>query len=341
MVLLVPLSAIISLAVDWGHVQLVRSQMQDAADSIALGVMDAYISSGWTAATNAAVTYPSDNTVDPGSGVAPTVVVTGGSWNATTRSFTANVYTGTPAVCVVVSRTKAKGNALRIVWGSLIGINTVDSTVTAVAVLAGGNSGAFMVPSTANPYLAGMPPATTTIWGDNAATAAAYQVVCVPVVPGQWLSFSNFSGTSSILPGIVSSSDAAGNASLPLHHGQNYNSIPNQPGPENGIADAVLPADAVTGTFLGDDAPDQSAPPATVDWTQPAQANQPSYNHLSTKAPFLIGNGTTGSGVVKKFQVPPGATRLFLSVWDGVQQNNNSGSIAGSIQVRQYAKLVK
>lgn len=338
--MLVALTAIVSLGVDWGHILTVRSQMQASADDIALGVMDAYLRGSWNAAYAAAASTPGDNVIDAGSGLVPTVTVTGGSWNPATRVFTPNVYTGTPAVQAVVTCTRANNNAVKLTWGAMIGMRSVDVKVRAIACEAGGEAVPLAIPSKANLYLSGMPSSTVTAWGDDPLDATPYGVTSIPVVPGQWISFSNFSGTSSILPGVVSYADANGLSNLPLHHGQNYNSSPNNPGPEYGIADAVIPASAVTGLFLTDSAPDTSAAPATVDWTQPALAAQTSFADIGVKQPFMIGDGLSSGGQAQRFRVPPGATRLFLSVWDGVQQNNNGGSVSGTIQRRKYAKLV-
>ncbi|HEX8323665.1 MAG TPA: pilus assembly protein TadG-related protein [Tepidisphaeraceae bacterium] len=342
MVFLVPLTGIISLAVDWGYTQMVRSQMQNSADNIALGVIDAYIRNGWNGATSAAAIYPADNRVDSGSSVTPTVVITGGSWTDSTRSFAANVYTGTPAVRVTVTCTKANNNAVRLTCGALIGINTVDVKVTAIAVRAGGETAALAIPSRANLHLAGMPDGTSTAWGDDTADATPYQVTSIPVIPGQWMSFTGFSGNSSIYPaGGLGYYDASGNSAMPLHHGQNWNGSPNSPGPENGIADAIIPASAVTGLFLTDDLPSDNLAPATKDWTQPAVKDQVAFDGIQPQQPFMVGDGLTSGGAVQKFRVPDNATRLFLCIWDGVQQNNNAGTVSGNVQCRYYPKLVR
>lgn len=341
MLTLVPLSAVVSLAVDWGHVQMVRSQMQNSADDVALGVLDAYIRGGWSAANAAAVSCPADNPIAAGAGITPTITVVGGTWTAATRSFAPNVFTGTPAVRVIISCTQANNNAVRLAWGKLIGIGSVDVKVMAIAARDGGETAPVSIPSRANLHLSGMPNGTTTSWGDDIGDATPYQVTSIPVTPGEWISFTNFSGTSSILPGQCGYYGAAGNPAMPLNHGENWNGSPNNPGPENGIADAVIPASAVTGLFLSDDVPSTNSPPAIVDWTQPSQANKAAYHAIEPQQPFMIGNGMTSGGAVKKFRVPQGATRMFLSVWDGVQQNNNGGTVNGTVQVRYYAKLVR
>jgi hypothetical protein len=156
------------------------------------------------------------------------------------------------------------------------------------------------------------------------------------------MSFTNFSGTTSIVPTAgVGYYDAEGNAAMPLHHGQNYNSVPNNPGPENGIADACMPASSVAGLFLTDAVPSDSAAPAAVDWTAPSQKDQPAYSDLNVQQPFLIGDGKTTTGTVQRFRVPPGATRFYMAVWDGVCQNNNAGTIAATVTCKPYARLVK
>ena len=62
---------------------------------------------------------------------------------------------------------------------------------------------------------------------------------------------------------------------------------------------------------------------------------------MEIKAPFYIGTGVTSGGVVQKFIVPPGATRFYVAAWDGLQFNNNGGSISGSVTVNRGARIVR
>ncbi len=191
-----------------------------------------------------------------------------------------------------------------------------------------------------------MPTGSTTAgYGDNTSNAAPYQVPSsIPVVPGTYITVTNTSGTSSIVPGTVTATGPAGNSSIILHHGAELQLQPRPVGyayPENGIGDATMPADALMGVFLTANAPNQATAPAAVDWTDAAHANQATYTDLQNQAPFMIGTGQTTGGTTQQFLVPPGATRLFLGVWDGIQYSNNSGTLTGTVSVKQKVMLVQ
>src|SRR4051812_12612755 len=91
--------AIISLAVDYGHVQIVKTEEQRSADSIARGILEAcltrYQSSGYSSPTLMARSWAvpiagliaAKNPID-GATVTPAVVI--GSWNSATKVFTAD-----------------------------------------------------------------------------------------------------------------------------------------------------------------------------------------------------------------------------------------------------------
>ena len=186
-----------------------------------------------------------------------------------------------------------------------------------------------------------MPSGSSTRFGDTTNNAGANQMVAVAVVPGTWVSFNVPTGTTSIYPGYTPYVNASGESGRLLHHGQNYDGSNWGIGSENGIADAVLPASAMVGLFLNDDAPTTGPTPATVDWTTPGRRDNASYTDLQLKAPFLIGDGRTSGGAVQQFQVPPGATRMYVAVWDGVQQSNNGGSLSTRINLKRSIRLVK
>ena len=345
-VALTAVCGIVSLAVDFGHVQQVRSEAQRLAEATARGYLDMVQLDGPAYAVTYApyLAFPTYNPVDAASGVAPTVTIVLGTWNTTTGVFTAAGTTGVTAVQVTVSRLAANGKGVPLTFGRLVGKPTCDVHATCVAAIVGGQSGSVSVPSTASPYLAGMPAGSTCqTWGDNTSNSTPYQVSSIPVVPGTYITLTNLNGQSSIVPGYVPNAGAAGQTNLVLHHGQNYNSNPNPtfPNPENGVGDAKMPADALTGIFMTDSSPDQNAPPAAVDWTDSAHANKATYSELKNQAPFLIGSGQTTDGTTQQFLVPAGATRLYLGVWDGVCYSNNSGSISGTIAVQQKVMVVQ
>ncbi|MDB5295784.1 MAG: hypothetical protein JWO31_1767 [Phycisphaerales bacterium] len=341
-VILLVLTGACSLAVDLGRVQLVKTELQRCADATARGYLAYQLASGTSYANSMgpALYATANNPVDGGSGVAPTVTVVWGTWTAATKTFTPVV--GTPlAVKVTASRKAADGNAVPLIWGRLIGRFAQDVTTSAVAVSTVGGTANVNVDGTANPYLAGMPSGTTNLAGDSTDNAAPYQVTSVPVVPGSYISLTNVAGQTNVLPGYVPDSTAGGLQAYTVHHGQNYNKSIDLAGPENGIADAVMPESTLMGLFLTDARPDASATPATVDWSAPSSRNQAVYSNLGLKQPFPIGDGATSNGTVQKFLVPPGATRLYIAIWDGIGYYNNTGAVTGTITATPTVKLVQ
>ena len=112
-------------------------------------------------------------------------------------------------------------------------------------------------------------------------------------------------------------------------------------GGENGIGDANAPIDSLVGLFLGPNAPSTNSTPAYIDWTSSANANQTQYSNLLIQQPFYIGTGMTSGGVVQKFVVPAGATRLFLANWDGYQWWNDTGSFSGNVAVTPTVQMMQ
>jgi len=55
----------------------------------------------------------------------------------------------------------------------------------------------------------------------------------------------------------------------------------------------------------------------------------------------MIGTGVTTGGAVRQFQVPAGATRLYLGLWNGFDYANNGGTIKGTVTVQPYVQLVQ
>ncbi len=291
--------------------------------------------------TNGPAIYsPANNPVDNGSGVSPTVTITWGTWNSATNTFSVSGGSAV-AIKVTVSRTNANGNGVRLTWGTLVGRPTCDVSVTSIAALIGSQSVSASIPSIANPYLAGMPAGTTTIWGDTVYNAAPYQVPSITVTPGALITFTNVSGSTSVVPGSLPYSGPAGNTSDAVWHGENWDGNPNSPTSENGIADALMPEDAFMGVFLNDNAPNTNPTPPSIDWTQPGMQNQTQYTNLQIQQPFYIGNGSTTAGTVQQFQVPPGATRLFLAIWDGVEWSNNGGTLSATVTVQNSVQIVQ
>jgi Flp pilus assembly protein TadG len=122
-----------SLAVDYGRVQLTKTELQRAADAAARYAATGLYDS--TAASKASY-IASQNTAD---GVAIALHMGGGDddvivghWDSATNTFIA---AGTPsdAVKVYARRTTARGNPVQLIFAALIGQRNCDVTVSAVA----------------------------------------------------------------------------------------------------------------------------------------------------------------------------------------------------------------
>jgi Flp pilus assembly protein TadG len=128
-----------SLAVDWGRVQMMKTQLQRAADAAArAAAAQLAAGNGVSATQNAAVTWAGYNTADNTS-----VVINGtsdvdfGTWDSSAKTFT--VLTGAArssanAVRVWARRTAARGTALNLTFGTLVGQPTCDVNVWAIAI---------------------------------------------------------------------------------------------------------------------------------------------------------------------------------------------------------------
>jgi lysophospholipase L1-like esterase len=104
----------------------------------------------------------------------------------------------------------------------------------------------------------------------------------------------------------------------------------------SGIADSTTgaPVGYLVGVFLGSATP-TDPPPPSVDFTN--AHDSPTYSPLLAQV-FFIGDGRTSANQIQEFNVPAGATRLFLGIADayGYQGTptayyDNSGSLAAEI----------
>jgi Flp pilus assembly protein TadG len=351
--LMTVMTAMATLAVDYGHCQLVKTQMQRAADSAARGILQEYISDGSSYSTtygsyltannynpvdtaySTAVTGSGSAPVYTGTNALPTVTVTWGWWNSTTASFVAGA--GTPtAVQVTYARTAANGNAVPLSFPLLSGGAAVqdscDITATATAVITTASSStSTTVPGKANVWLSGMPSGSTASYDDTEANATPVQV-SMTVVPGTVLSFS--------ASGLTSNSGSTGNIG-PNGNGSFSAHMSGAPGGgsglQNGIQTATLPISSLIGVFLTNAQPSTVTPPATGRTYTSTTINTVGYADLQTQQPFYIGSGSNASSETQSFVVPPGATRLYLGIFDTYENNNNPGSL--SVGITQQAKV--
>lgn len=175
------------------------------------------------------------------------------------------------------------------------------------------------VPATSNPWLAGMPDGTTASFNDSAPAHSPVQVAGPLIVGGKRLSF-NAVGYTDHCP--------AGECGVARPDGDLFEGvIAHAVGSEHGIATISAPWDAMIGVFLSPERPDLSPAPQALDFSSAASRDF-AFLAPGLKQPFFIGDGRRLDGTtVQIFEVPVGATRLFLGTMDSWGWFNNSGAL--------------
>ena len=197
-------------------------------------------------------------------------------------------------------------------------------------------SQSYLVPATANPFLAGASkdavltyklgssdPNTPT---DTVLTAAPVLVTPTDkgcITAGKLLYFEVSGGISASSAGSRANAD-----------GDIFTIVNHQLGPVGGKSDIKAPIDALVGVFLSEADSTNQQSPETLDFSSPLARN---YQQLSPKIGqiFFIVPGRTAAGGYHSVVVPEGATRLYFGTMDGYQWNNNVGDISGAILVGQ------
>jgi hypothetical protein len=131
------LSLIVSLAVDFGRVQVAKEELRRAADAAALDGAQGVSDGTWLSKAQVAA---NDNLVDGGTFSLSSGDVLIGNWTGS-----AFVASGTPQNAVQVSahKTAAGGNGVPLLFGSLLGENMCDVHATAVGVAMPGATGSY------------------------------------------------------------------------------------------------------------------------------------------------------------------------------------------------------
>ena len=334
------LCGVVSLGVDLARVHLVKTELQRTADACAhfgaanLGAMnDGTLRYYMTALAS----------VNTAEGAAVTLSgsdIEFGVWNKTNNTFAAQGSSvGANAVRIWCRRTAARGNAVSLIWGRFVGKNSFDVTASSIAVLTPPQSMTTTINGNqADPWLAGMPAGSTASYNDTAPNHVPPQLT-IPLVPGSYITFDNASGFVRHGPTQVDDGPD-GNASKIRSHGSDAPGGAT-PGAENGIADVVMPIDAILGVFLGPDQPNATSAPNRRDYSTAAARDQASYDDIELKQPFFIGDGETSGGTTQRFKVPTGATRLFLGSMDSYEWGNNMGSFSITTYTPRSVSLVK
>ena len=129
-----------SFAVDFGRVQMAKTQLFRAADAAARAAVS-QLGNGATATQNAAVNLGVKNACD---GI-PVVIdpindVDFGTWNPAARTFTVltgSSRSGANAVRVWARRTTSRGNAVPLMFAQVIGSSSCDVNASSIACLIG------------------------------------------------------------------------------------------------------------------------------------------------------------------------------------------------------------
>jgi hypothetical protein len=131
--------AFASMMVDLARVQAVKTQLQRTADAACRAAVS-QISTSIAATQNEAVAIAADNSADDSPVVIdPNNDVLFGTWNTSTRTFTTltgSARTGANAIQIVCQRTKARGNAVPLLFASLIGRSSCDVSASSTAYIA-------------------------------------------------------------------------------------------------------------------------------------------------------------------------------------------------------------
>lgn len=344
-----------TLAVDWGHVQLAKTQLQGAADAaaragasaLAQSPADAVAQAQWTASKNVVDGIPLSLT-------AADVEI--GTWDTARLSFTkllgVDQYRGN-AVRVVANRTASRSSAIPLSFVGVFGAkDSANLTAEAVVMLVSAVNVDQPVAATANPFLSGMAAGSVASRNnphgnaDYAGTAKnpkqSAQTVNLPFAAGTVLTFDSIDGTAQHDPNL-SKYEPDGQLDDIGHNNPTPNDSNSKAAGyynENGIADVKAPINALVGVFLGDESPDLSAAPANLDFSTAASRD---FQKLEPKLKqiFFIGDGVDASGKTQSFVAPKGATRLFLATWDFYEWNNNSGTRTVKVNRPEQVVTVK
>ena len=139
--------AIVSLAVDVGHGRLVKNQLQNAADAAArFGA--AGLQTSVSQAKNNAVTAAGNNTADATSVVVdPNADVEFGTWDPNSNTFTVlsgAAQSSANAIRVTARRVSARGTAVPLTFGQVVGKSSCDVIAQSIAVLSQGAPSGFI-----------------------------------------------------------------------------------------------------------------------------------------------------------------------------------------------------
>ncbi|MCC6239601.1 MAG: hypothetical protein IT448_04810 [Phycisphaerales bacterium] len=344
-VTLIGLIAVSALGLDWARVSLVQTEMQRAADSIALAAAGR-LAGGTTVATSAANQARLANLADNKEIYMSRLDFS--DWDSTNGQYT--------KVTVELLRDANHGGVVPLALGQAVGMSGKSVAVRSTAKVLPEIFVEQDVLGSANPFLAGMPkgsvasvnnPARNPDYaGDvNSRNPSKWKqsprpITGLPLIAGQSLTFDNIAGTTKHGPDLPMYEPDGQTGENGVGRSIGHNTA----GSENGIADATVPINALVGVFLGPDRPDNTSAPSKLNFSTSASRNQQRYEP-QLKQIFFIGDGRAWvvdeNGqqveVAQEFIVPQGATRLYLATWDFYEWNNNGGE--RTIEIKRPKKI--
>jgi len=337
-VALVALLGMASLAVDWAHVQLVKSQLQGATDSAAryaAAGMRSTMNNQSGATANAQAVFLESNVDGTSAPFNSATDLSLGIWNPTTRVFV--VTTDLSVANAVRLRTKiTMGDSAHPLLFLPIFNKTILVHAESIAMITGQDSSTF-VSAKGNPWLAGMPSGTVSTnfrsnasehdsagSGPNVASSpASISLASLNVTPGAAINFDGVTGSTDYGGGTTGNAD--GDSSKMITLGSNsFGDATYLSWSVNGMSNVYAPINSMMIVFLSDDAPNLTSAPAPLNFSTAASRDYTSLSPLLKQVAY-VGDGRRSNGEIQQIIVPAGATRLFIANMDGWQYNNNTG----------------
>lgn len=342
-------------AVDVGRLQLSKTEAQTCADAAARYAASGAANSSTpsTTAKACAAAIAAQSYVDGGRPTINASEVILGTYNSTTKLFTASSTGDCVQVTVrqILNRTGGvplfmsifrNGNAAQQVTATAVARCTVTTTT-------------ISPPASGNLWLSGMPDNTTTqngrsddstVWDNNGTSTNQKQrplvvdLTTVGLSAGDTIKLEGLSGSASWQNWSSGTTNTAdGDTTFLVANGATYpSSVPSTS--NNGIANVRAPIGAVMGVFLTSNAPNLTSAPAGLDFGTQAQRDYSSISPL-TKQVFFIGDGKTSTGETQTIVIPTGATKLYLGMMDAWQWNDNVGNFSTKLYGDTTVTLVK
>jgi Flp pilus assembly protein TadG len=320
------LTGMVTLAVDFGRVQVAKAELQTAADSAARYALTRFVATNGdvNTAVSAAQTAASNNTSDGQTvSLSSSTDISFVTWNSANRNY-----------ATLTGASRSNANAIRVqtsrsvplLWTSILGRGSINVTAEAIVCKrsSAGTTGAARSVSTsvngeASLWYAGRPAGSSPYgaYGDTSTRNKPVQVNLPggSVIGGEVYTFTNTSGFTWPSEWIGFETNPANTPAWIRMYSEGWNGWEMDTASMNGISAAKnIQAHALIGVFLDDNDPALSAAPASINFT----GSNRNYTTLSPqlKQVFHIGDGVTDSGTVQRITAPAGATRLYLGVMD-------------------------